>query len=548
MYDQAAARVRLRPVTLQGRHRPAEVARQGLQHRTRDGIGSGYKLAEFRLNFGLPRETSGPKVCAAMALKPNHMGPAKIRRAVSSVVEHFPDTPSAAPEECVSNTRFSGDRKPLKGCASNVAPNKLSNSPRFVRLDTTLWRSTGTGELWFIGRVDGRVRWKPLGTADRRIGRIRAAMNATDGMNGNHAVFLVEDGRYHLIPAGPAEDPPARLLPCIREKPLAELLAEQKPAQAPSRADAEPPAATGMPTLRELVRRWRLAQEGRAPATLEKHDFTISTLDRYLDLDRPVSEYRPQDVREAAAKARSRGLKGQTINETVLRLLRNAFHLAVEDHLIASNPVTSVKGERRDPIVRKQLAWEDANRVLEDIKSRSLESYLQLKFILLLGVGKAEAKGLTGGAVNWTTSKIAFVRKKTGEPFEVPIYPWAKEFIRQLEPRFQPGVPVFDWRNPRRALITACEHCGVAPMTPLSLRRTLIVHLLEQGAEPRLVAQWQGHRDATLIHRTYGKHINSAHERAQIARLHAGHVPESSQPHPGPAPPGGHQEGQDSGR
>jgi integrase len=139
--------------------------------------------------------------------------------------------------------------------------------------------------------------------------------------------------------------------------------------------------------------------------------------------------------------------------------------------------------------------------------------------MLLLGVGKAEAASLTGGAVDWEQKQISFVRKKTGEPFVVPIYPWAEDFVRELQPRFRQGQVVFDWRNPRKALITACTHCGVEPITTVSLRRTLIIHLLEKGIEPRLVAQWQGHRDATLIHKVYGKHINAAHERAQLAKL-----------------------------
>jgi hypothetical protein len=45
------------------------------------------------------------------------------------------------------------------------------------------------------------------------------------------------------------------------------------------------------------------------------------------------------------------------------------------------------------------------------------------------GVGKAEAKAATG-AIDWQKKTISFTRIKTGKSYEVPIYPWADDFIR----------------------------------------------------------------------------------------------------------------------
>jgi hypothetical protein len=62
------------------------------------------------------------------------------------------------------------------------------------------------------------------------------------------------------------------------------------------------------------------------------------------------------------------------------------------------------------------------------------ESYLELKFMLLMGVGQAEAKDFAGGAVDSEKNEIRFIRQKTKKPFHVPIYPWAGEFIRTESP------------------------------------------------------------------------------------------------------------------
>jgi integrase len=215
-------------------------------------------------------------------------------------------------------------------------------------------------------------------------------------------------------------------------------------------------------------------------------------------------------------------LKGQTINEAIWRPLKDAFDLALEEHFIANNPMAAVDREKSTPINRSQHSWADAERVLEDVKNRASESYLELKFMLLLGVGQAEAKDLMGGSVDWNENKITFVRRKTGKQYGVPIYPWAKEFIQsEIEPRLKRDKPVFDWRNPRKAMETSCRNLGLARIEIRSLRRTLIIYLIQQGVELRLIAKWQGHTDARLILSRYGAYIDADHEKREWVNMNA---------------------------
>jgi hypothetical protein len=39
------------------------------------------------------------------------------------------------------------------------------------------------------------------------------------------------------------------------------------------------------------------------------------------------------------------------------------------------------------------------------------------------------------------------------------------------------------------------------------------------GIDPRLVAKWQGHKDAKLIFTVYGKYIDQNYEQAQAEKL-----------------------------
>jgi integrase len=353
------------------------------------------------------------------------------------------------------------------------------------------------------------------------VARAKAAM-IDSNTNGNTAIFLVVDGK---------EQPLSEAKPVVPDQPLPRVRQVMVPADSPAAPDKGlPPAQSapsgGVPTLDEFLNRWRRGKAGLKPATEARLDDCLTMLRRYVDASRPIADYKPQDIRDYLAKARAdkvkgrRRLKGQTINEAIWRLLDNAFALALEERFIDRNPMASVDREKTTPINRSQHSWADAERILEDAKNRSSESYLELKFMLLMGVGQAEAKDLMGGSVDWSKNTISFIRRKTGKQYEVPIYPWAKEFIQsEIESRLKRQQPVFDWRNPRKALETSCQNLGLARIEVRSLRRTLIIHLIQQGVELRLIAKWQGHADARLILSRYGAYIDADHEQRELAKL-----------------------------
>ena len=440
-------------------------------------------------------------------------------RAVSSVVEHYLDT-----EECTESNvpkieaLSSGFSRP-----SNISPNKVPNTPRFRRVERSIHRHVRSGELWFVGRRGGRVIWERLRTQNLWAARAKVVMQGSN-TNGNTAIFLVVDGKEQPI-SEVALPVPNEPLPRVRQVTVA---AESTVELAKIVPAAPLPASTGpVPTLDELLNRWRLGKSGLKTGTEVKLDSHLTMLRRYVDTQRPVTNYKPQDIREYVAKARAdkdtngkRRLKGQTINEAICRPLQDAFALAEEENFIQRNPMASFKREKAEPINRNQLKWDEAERILEDVKGRAHDSYLELKFMLFLGVGQAEAKDFASGSVDWEENRITFIRQKTRKQYTVPIYPWAKEFIRsEMEPRMKHGKLVFDWHNPRKALETACKNLELARVDIRSLRRTLIIHLIQQRVDIRLIAKWQGHADARLILSRYGAFIDADYEKEAMAKL-----------------------------
>lgn len=344
-------------------------------------------------------------------------------------------------------------------------------------------------------------------------------------VNGHTEISLVIDGQEHPLGKNP---------PVVSAKPLRRVRQAMVDTDAPSNGsptcdpESAPATSAPPPTLEAMIASWRKSKEGLKPGTLVKLDAHLNSMRRYVDTQQPVTTYTPQKIREFVAKARAdvddkgrHRLKGQTINSAILVPLYNAFALALEENWINRNPLDMVKREKAEPINRKQLKWSEAEQVMEEVKLRgNLESYLELKFMWLLGVGQGEAKDITGGAVDWDKNHIKFTRQKTGKAYIVPIYPWAAEFIRtEIEPLFKKGQPLFQWRNPRKALVTACKSKNLPQMDIRSLRRTLIIHLIHKKMDIRLIAKWQGHADARLILSRYGAYIDADYEEEALKTL-----------------------------
>ena len=150
-----------------------------------------------------------------------------------------------------------------------------------------------------------------------------------------------------------------------------------------------------------------------------------------------------------------------------------------------------------------------------------LKRQIQLKLcrtMLLLGIGPAEVKGLKGEHFDLKRRQITCFRLKTRKHYTPAIYPHAQKFVDHLneQGRLKQGQAVFTWRTPEKAFKTACRALGHAEYELRALRRCLIVHLLEQGTDPRLVAEWQGHADTRLIFSTYGKYIGKDYKRCPV--------------------------------
>jgi integrase len=348
---------------------------------------------------------------------------------------------------------------------------------------------------------------------------VSAIYNFVAGQNGNTEITV--------LPEGPVSLPPEAFVPPAPEQlVLPELCAPSPARQSIPDRTIEPPRGPTQ-SLKALVETFKAQSRHLASSTRQTLESHWKVAARHLDFEQDVRDIRLGDLRKLKSRL-SEDHKPSSVNDIIYKGLGALFRIAVEDEIIDRSPLERLKRSRNGEPDRQQPNWEQSQRIVEAIPDSFPETKVIVGFMRNFGVGQAEIKSLLGEHIETQAGVIHFRRKKTGKAFDVPIFPHARAFIDALKSdgRLELGKPVVKWRNPRKALATACEHVSLPVYEPRALRRCFIVHCLQQGIDPRLVAKWQGHRDAKLIFSVYGKFIDRNYEQIQAQKL--GEQPVSS--------------------
>jgi len=143
-------------------------------------------------------------------------------------------------------------------------------------------------------------------------------------------------------------------------------------------------------------------------------------------------------------------------------------------------------------------------------------------------IGQAEAIALTWGNIDFDNNVIHCLRVKTGEPFDVPMYPGLKPFLQKMadaKPERKASDKLFNILSVKKALYAACVRLKLTTFSPRDLRKARITWLLRKGYPVELIADAQGHRDGgVLIRRVYSNVIDehkNTYKQEQLAKLAA---------------------------
>jgi integrase len=215
-------------------------------------------------------------------------------------------------------------------------------------------------------------------------------------------------------------------------------------------------------------------------------------------------------------------LSASTKNHMVTEV-RRFFDQAVDQEVIAASPMLKVKygklvKKKKPTPTEKEFLAIVANLRSQKANGHGSEDTADaVELSGRLGLGQAELAGICRKHIDIPNNKIFIIRKKTSEPFPVPIYPHAlKIILRRLEKMdADPEARLLPHYNFRKGLEGACSRLGLQRFEPRSLRRFFITQSLLLGVPATVVADWQGHQDGgALLCRTYrGEIKNAEHQR-----------------------------------
>ena len=206
-----------------------------------------------------------------------------------------------------------------------------------------------------------------------------------------------------------------------------------------------------------------------------------------------------------------------------MALIGRALDLAVRDKIIVENPVAHLKYRRRVKPIWLTPSFEQFQSLVADIRSQPFDADAQdsgdfLEAMGLLGLGQGELAAIKRSDVDLASAQIIVYRHKTDQGFAIPVYPQARSLIERLCEGKAHDERLFKIADARKSLANACKRLSLPAYSQRSLRRMFITRAIEKGADVKVIAQWQGHRDGgKLILDTYS-HVNPVHSN-RMAQL-----------------------------
>jgi integrase len=241
-----------------------------------------------------------------------------------------------------------------------------------------------------------------------------------------------------------------------------------------------------------------------------------------------VSRIRPSDCEKWLS--RYAYLSASTFNDH-LWLLKDLFAMAVDDRLLQSSPAAKLEARKREDPERLTPTFEQFQAIVASVRSQKFnghgaeESADFLEFMGLTGLGQAEASVLTQGDVRFEAGQLSVLRRKTSKRFFVPIYPQVRPLLEKLCKGKAHNEKLFKIADAKKALAAACDRLNLPPFSQRSLHRMFITRAIERGVDVKVIAEWQGHRDGSLILSTYS-HVRPIHSQ-RMAQLMTTKEPEN---------------------
>jgi integrase/recombinase XerD len=267
------------------------------------------------------------------------------------------------------------------------------------------------------------------------------------------------------------------------------------------------------PLLERYLSELRI-EGGLAANTLESYRRDLFRLQRYLHqhqfgIGDPVP---PPTIRSFLASLKHEALAASSIAR-LLSAMRGWYRFLVREHLVEASPLREVRTGRRPVRLPKALTHQEITALLElPVRDRTEDQRdrVMLELLYAAGLRVSELVGLNLSQIDVNVGCVRVMGKGAKERI-VPIGETAGKMVVDYVDHVRPALLkgrssciLFISRRGRgltrqafwKLLLRRARRAGISkPISPHMLRHSFATHLLEGGADLRVVQSLLGHAD-----------------------------------------------------
>lgn len=276
---------------------------------------------------------------------------------------------------------------------------------------------------------------------------------------------------------------------------------------------AEPTAPLLDPLLERYLSELRV-EGGLATNTLESYRRDLFRLQRYLRQHQLNigDSVPPHTIRSFLVSLKQEALAASSIAR-LLSAMRGWYRFLVREHLVETSPLRDVTTGRRPVRLPKTLTHQEMTALLElpaRDRAEDQRDRVMLELLYAAGLRVSELVGLCLSQIDVNLGCVRVVGKGAKERV-VPIGQTAGrmlvDYVEQVRPALLKGRSsrvLFISRRGRgltrqafwKLLLQRARRAGISkPISPHMLRHSFATHLLEGGADLRVVQSLLGHAD-----------------------------------------------------
>ncbi len=280
------------------------------------------------------------------------------------------------------------------------------------------------------------------------------------------------------------------------------------------------------------------AEQGLARSTMQAYRSDLSGFSRWLKVKgSDLCAAGGEDIQMYLASRLQKGTRASSVAR-ILSAIRLFYRYAKRHALRGDDPCAQVitpKPSRYLPTVLNEQETETLLNTPDVTTPKGLRDRAMLELLYACGLRVSELVSLKQGQINMKAGVLRLIGKGMKErlvPFGECATDWLERYLRESRPLLLEGRPqtedLFVTRQGRamsrqafwQMLRRTTQKAGITkPLTPHTLRHTFATHLLNHGADLRVVQMLLGHSDLA----TTQIYTHVAHDK--LKNMHRAHHP-----------------------